>query len=142
MAKLSFEKILQALLSLLKNKWATIEYVIVTLQQTRQEVAEPATINFSQLVSATSLAEMMQKALRLSAALQPQKMPRTMQEQYEEQHDRWEQRKVQIRQQRTACLTQCFDSVMVEVNEKLQLRWLEVNEKLQLRLATLMASLS
>jgi hypothetical protein len=68
-AKLSFEKILQALLSLLKNKWATIEYVIVTLQQTRQEVkelaTEPATINFSQLVGATSLAEMMQKALRL-----------------------------------------------------------------------------
>jgi hypothetical protein len=124
MAKSSFEKILQALLSLLKNKWANIADVIVTLQQTRQEVkelaTEQATINFSQLVGATRLAEM-QKAL--SSALPPRKMPRTMQERYEEQRDRWEQRKVQIRQQRTACMTRCFDSVMkvVEVNDKLQL---------------------
>ena len=123
-AKISFEKLLQALLSLLKSKWSAIADVMATLQQTRQEATElakeQATINFSQLVGASRLAEVHKV---LASATPPRKMPKTMQERYEEQKGRWERRKEQIRQERSACITRCLDSFMkvVEVNFKLPL---------------------
>ena len=121
-AKPAFEKIAQALISVIKAEWSTIADVMATLQQARHEASalakEKASISFSQLVGASRLAEV-HKAL--AAATPAKKMPKTMQERYEEQRGRWERRKAQIQQERSACIARCLDSFMkvVEVNFKM-----------------------